>query len=773
MKRRRFVKDVARAACSITLLPLAHFEDYLASAKPQQVQNHLVQLEKLKSEKPVRANVRVERGGPRLFLNGTEIYPLLALSTHMYPTVDNFRQAGIHIYQPILGMRSGWLGKNEYDWTLFDAFLSRILEINPQAYFLPRMQLNTPNWWKEAHPAELLQFGLKTPSQNYNLLKKRQLKPTEGGFYFGTRDELWEASFASEVWRRDTGNMLKAFATHIAESPLRSRVIGYMPTTGRTGEWNTYGPEFLPDYSQPMKQACGEIPDRDSRLKTTFGLLRDPQKERSVINFYQNYHNTVADTAIYMCRALQEATDRQLIIGVFYGYMLEQVRIQEGGYLAMQKFLESPDIDYIAGPYSYMPGNVTNEKGVRYATQDGAGNILGNARGTAGDGGFRVLTESLRRHNKLYFSEMDPSTHLDKNPLEVYGGHGGEGSDTISGSLHILQRDLGQVFACGIGGWLYDFGPLNQAENGWYAGKTIIGEIARFVQMGELRPRLNIAPVAEIAAVYDDQTFSATEHWLAAKPWDNYAIKGTDFFNHWFLNAQVRAFHRIGAPMDFLFHRDLTPEDAGRYKLIFMVNNFMMDDTERKRIQNIFRNSGTTVVWYYAPGFISPEKLDLKRMEQLTGFQFEILTEPGLMLIQTAENARALPADFTFGIRSQHWPRFAVTDADVQIWGQWADTGQTALAGKAHDGYFSVYTGTAPLPNAILRRLAQRANTPLWSSEPDIIRATEDAVMIVATSSGKRRLTLPKSMTPVEGGPGQTTFDLVMEKGEVKVFVNA
>ncbi len=771
MKRRQFIKNIGTAAFVVSAVPISSLEEYLATLKSSDIEKDIARLDFLSSEKPAYPEVKTERGGPRLFLNGEEIYPLFALSTHMYPTIENFRRAGIDIYHPLIGMRGGWLGDNKYDWSKMDAFLGRLLELNPKAYFLPRLQLNTPSWWKEAYPDELLKFGQKTPENKYNLIKKRNLEASECGFYFKANAELWEASYASELWRKDSADMLRDFASHIEKSPLKSRVIGYMPTTGCTGEWNAFGPDYLPDYSDPMRRACGgEMPDSKARLNTTFGLLRDPEKENSVIKFYRKYHDTIADTALMMCKALKEETNGRVLTGVFYGYLLEQVRIQEGGYLSMQKFLDSKYIDYIAGPYSYMPGNVTNEKGIRYTTADGAGNILGNARGVAGDGGFRMLTESLRRKGKLYFSEMDPSTHLDKNPLQVIGGHGGDGSDTASGSLNILQRDLGQVFASGSGGWLYDFGPLNQAEKGWYSSDKIINEISRFTKMGELRKKLDISPVAEIAAIYDDSVFCATEHWLAGKPWNGFAIKGTDFFNHWFLNAQVRVFHRIGAPVDYLYSRDLRPEDMKQYKIIFVVNNFLMDNREADRLKNLFRNSGVTVVWYYAPGFITPEKLDLTQMENLTGFNFKIFKEPGPMIVENTIKNEDLEGIKKFGVKTHHWPRFAVTDRDIEQWGEWADLGKTAVAGKKYDGYYSLYSGTAPLPNPVVRRLVKNADARLWSTEPDIVRATEDAVMIVATDTGKRTLTLPKKMVPVEGGTARKTFDLAMQKGEVKIF---
>jgi len=763
MQRRTFMQSVGCTTGALLFTPL---ELLGLDAQETGRNGALRHIQRLEGEPPARAEVRVERGGPRLFLNGQEVYPLLALSTHLYATVGNFKEAGLHIYNPIIGTRSMWQGPGRYDWSRVDAFLDRLLELNPGAFFMPRLQLNTPTWWKKAHPEEMIAYGLEIPENRYDILRQKELLLTEGGHYFGTGDELWEASFASELWRRDTAAMLRAYLRHIEESPLRSRVIGYMPTTGRTGEWNTYGAEFLPDYSEPMRRACGEIPGVEARVKTTFGLLRDPEKESAVIRFYLKYHETVAENAILMCRTVREETEGRVLAGVFYGYLLEQVRIQEGGYLAARKVFESPEIDYIVGPYSYQPGNVRDENGVRVTMEDGAGNILGSARGVAGDGGFRMMTESLRRHGKLYISEMDPSTYRDEDPHRVIGGHGGIGSDTLEGSRRILRRDLGQVFASGVGGWLYDFGPLNKAKGGWYGGEEMIAEMKRFAVLGGRRLHLDITPVSQIAALSDAKTFAATEHWNADRPWEGYGIRYSDFINQWFINTQARAYHRIGAPMDFLFHFDLQAEDRNRYRLLFMMNLYYLTEGEVRRLKTALRESRMTVVWYYAPGFVAEEKLDLGRMESLTGFRFGILDAPGSMLIRCDADALTLQ----FGVNSRKWPRFAVTDEESRPLGYWADTGEVAFATKEHDGYTSVYVGSAPLPQQLLRWLAGLAGADLWSSEPDIVRATRDAAIIVATTDGRRTLRLPTPMALVDGGPAQRDHLLEMERGDVRIF---
>jgi ABC-type enterochelin transport system ATPase subunit len=83
-----------------------------------------------------------------------------------------------------------------------------------------------------------------------------------------------------------------------------------------------------------------------------------------------------------------------------------------------------------------------------------------------------------------------------------------------------------------------------------------------------------------------------------------------------------------------------------------------------------------------------------------------------------------------------------------------------------------VYVGAAPLPAEILRWLALRAGAELWSTQPDIVMATQEAAMIVATSEGERTFTLPKPMAVFDGEEMRQVYDLNMEMGEVRIFTS-
>jgi hypothetical protein len=724
----------------------------------------LSEIAKLEDEPAVQASVRVERGGPRLFINEEETYPLFAWSFRLLDYTPQFRQAGIEIIYPILHISDGWLSENRYDWSQFDKFFDSLLKLHPEACFLPRLLLYAPDWWKEKHPDALV-ASLLPFNESMNITTD-SLLIGEGGQRWW-RNDPQSVSFASSFWKDEMTGMLKQFIDYYEQSPLKSRIIGYHFGSGTTGgEWHYFHSWFLPDTSPAMQDYMDYIPDLESRVRTDYGLFRDPSKQPRVIDYYKRLHHLTADLICHYAEVIKNTTQNRLLCGVFYNYLLENVFIQEGGHLAPQPVLESPHIDFIASPYTYQSSNRKGAARGETDVYDQAGNWLGRGRGLAGDGGYRLLLTSIKRHGKLPFVELDPATFVDKGRDMDYAG---SGSNTVEGSLMLMQRDLGQMFVTGSGGWLCDIGAVK--GEGWYAPPVVVNEINKWMELGEKRARLDVSSVSDVAAVYDAKSFFVTKHWYAEKPWE----KGAgyqDFFEYWFCDSQARAFHRLGAPMDFLYRFDLNVGDMEKYKLLFMVNLFYLDASEIDRLQNLLKNSGVTVVWYYAPGFVSPDRLDPKAMQRLSGFQFDILEEPGPMLIQCELPGRENNTELMFGTRARkRFPRFSVRDRDVEILGRWADNALPAFVRKQIDGYTSVYVGTAPLPVPVLRWLCRQAGAKLWSTEGDIVRASEDAVMLVATSGGKRRLDMHKNMLQVNGRKQGRTLELDMKRGEVGVFV--
>ena len=758
---------------TLAALPLAHVSplekfEHMTTTLNDAV---LTQLDRLKSESPCRCEIRMERGGARLFLNGKEEFPFFAVSSSPLRTAQSYRKAGMRFLHPLIGLEDGWTAPGKYDWTQYDKYFAQLLELVPDAFLFPRLHLYAPVWWKETHPQELVKCGLPVPADEYKV--PAQYIDRESGLNWALNDP-YAASFASEIWKQDTAEMLRDFLRHMEASPLKSRMMGYQVSGMHTGEWHYLGCRWLPDYSAPMMKTAGPIPSPERRIDKEGPLVRNPETDRDVIEFLRKYHMNTAETVSAFAKIVKEETGRRVICGTFFCYVLENVMIQEAGHLVPEPVLHSSDIDYIATPYTYQRSNVPGNQRWDSDVIDDAGNWLGRARGVGGDGAYRVLSESMRRNNKMFISEIDCSTYV-----EPYRrSEGGSGSETVAGTLKILRRDIGQVFSTGHAGWLFDFGHLDppfKAKKSWYDDPPMTKEIKSLLELGaKKRSMLDISPVSEIAAVYEAKSWLATKNWKAEEPWENFGIIISDFVGHWMVNSQARTINRIGAPTDFVYRFDLKPDDRSRFKLFLMVNTFYLTPDEVKGLQVLFEGSGATVVWFYAPGYIGDHKFEPTQMEKLTGFSFSRIDSPGPMMIRCHIEDNALKFFRDFGVRKPHYPRFAIVPRDgeaIRIHGKWIDNDQIAFASKEHNGFTSVYVGTGPMPVELLRWIAVRAGVKMWSSKPDNVRASKDAAMVVATDDGERILHLPHSMAPAEGGAASTTHRLTMEFGDVRLFV--
>jgi hypothetical protein len=280
-------------------------------------------LDRLRGEPAASAFVRSERGGPRLFVNGQERYPFLATSFGLPALASTFRDGGITMFNPLVGTHGVWLGPGRYEWEGLDHYFALLLDGCADANLLPRLHLNPPRWWKEQHSEELIGYGVQPEAARYRLPQ---------GLLEGTLDvSMWsdldDVSLASKRWRADAGDFLRAFVRHLRTSPLAGRVFGCHFGGGLNGEWHCKGGAYFPDSGPAMRRAVGAAaPSVERRLGSHATLLRDPRTDGDVIRFYRAFHRATADAIVHFARIVKDASDRQWLAGVFYLYLLENIR---------------------------------------------------------------------------------------------------------------------------------------------------------------------------------------------------------------------------------------------------------------------------------------------------------------------------------------------------------------------------------------------------------------------------------------------------------------
>jgi hypothetical protein len=204
--------------------------------------------------KPPRAEIRRLGGDPALFVNGKPAAPFFVViqGPRQHAQQREMARAGVHLYADWFGSSGGsdlgHVSPDRYDYSEFDAYFADALAADPEAWFLPHLGITPPVWWQQAHPEELCRYA-------------------DGG--------RGPQSFASQRWRKETAEDLRRLLAHLQQAPYADRIIGYIPYSGYSAEWQSWGLALLADcplsisvgLSPPYLKGGGLMPFR-SRLST-------------------------------------------------------------------------------------------------------------------------------------------------------------------------------------------------------------------------------------------------------------------------------------------------------------------------------------------------------------------------------------------------------------------------------------------------------------------------------------------------------------------------
>jgi hypothetical protein len=691
------------------------------------------------ARQPLAAGVRPHNGVPTLFLNGRPTFA--AMSWVAAPEPDRWEfadqarwnaEAGIHIYAFDVGKGREWVGPgtdpaHPYDFSSVAARFGRVLEADSQALFHLRIYLETghDDWWETAHPAEC--------------------EVTSEGKRNGQ-------SFASTVWRREAKEFLAAYIDAIERAGLLDRLLAGQVGAGHTGEWvkgetSMYWP--CGDYSEPMRRhfrswlrrkyggsatalqsawangqasfETAEVPTAEAQLSARRYTFRDPRLERNVIDYYECLAELCADCLIDFCAAVKRATAGRKLAGAFYGYLLDLAwnggffkerpdsdysTYQRSGHLGLARVLRSPDVDFLASPYSY------------------------GFRGIGGDGPSMLPAASARLHGKLVLVEDDTRTHADATDTN-YGQ-----ARNLAESVAILRRNFAGAAARGQGLW-------------WAAWKVdAVKEPAfrpllrSFQRIGTFALSLDRRPSAQIAAVLDDESIY-------------YESDRNTMDLPLIFEQRLRGLARLGAPFDTYLLGDLLEKDCPPHKLYVFLNPFRLDAGRRAALKKLLRRGHRVALWIYAPGLIQ-EDLSVENMRDLTGIGFGLGEQPWGPFVHLTNLdhpiTHGLSQDVFWGTDAKLAPLFYVADRAALELGQVVYSQgncKTGFAVRAFPEWTSVYSAAPNLPASVLRGLARFAGVHIYSEDGDVLYASRELLGVHTAAGGRRLFRLPAEVEVV------------------------
>ena len=626
--------------------------------------------------------------------------------------------AGVRLFQVDLWLEDIWKAKAQaLDMALVRRQIKGVLDACPGGSVVLRVHVNAPDWWNRSHPEECVQYA-DGPVQD--LPVGLPFNHEDGDILRGTR-----ASLASELWRKEAGEKLQEFCRRLSRTREGKAVIGMHISGGVYGEWHPWG--FIkqePDVSVPMHVAFRKwlknkylsdqnlqtawginrftlanatVPDSLERRCCADGFFRDPVLEQRVMDFYRSQQSVIADDIEFFCRIVKTHWGRPLITGVFYGYMqFGLCRQAMNGHLEIERLLQSPWIDYFAGPPSYY-------KPCRIA---------------GGSGMERAPIRSIQLHGKMWFDEIDNGNQQDMHQRDFVR------SDALGDTtyLPVLQRSLWLPMVQGCGLWLYDFGP--RRNTGWWDSPMYLDEIKRTLryfrnQYGKAaKPALQ---VADALVVWDTESYYAVKN-VSTKSCE----KGLD--------AAAEELQCSGVAIDHIYLFDLQYINLQPYKAIVFMNAWRLSPEQRQFIRDTVAQYGRTLVWNYGAGYTDGVQNDKALMEQLTGIalmETSLGDKPVWIIGQdTVENAEPLD------------PLLIVSDPAATTLATLQGGGSVTLARKTFPTYTSVYAAAPLHRSAVFRALLRAAGCMVVNNKPDATFSSSGYLVLHSGTGGKRTLLL-------------------------------
>jgi len=406
------------------------------------------------------------------------------------------------------------------DWTQVDRACQMVLQANPQALLLPRIDMDPPDWWGQTHPDDVMQWD-----------DGRRAKAVP----------------ASPQYRRDAAERLAALVGHL-EMKFGENVAGYHPAGQNTGEWfyegtwerplNGYAPADFTAWRQWLKaHRKPDAPVPTPAERRSAEVFASP----SLVDWAQFQQEAMADCVCELAKAAREASRGRKLVVFFYGYVFEFGPVANGpatsGHYALRRVLDCPDIDVLCSPISYFD------------------------RGLGQSAPSMTAAESVALAGKLWLNEDDTYTYLASGNPPGWQDHVATLADTNAE----LVRNVAQEALRNFGTWWMDLG-----ETGWFNDPGMWAEMQRLQELDEqfLKKPTPFRP--EVAVVIDENRM------LRVAPGGCVAVRKA--------LCEVRApLGRMGAPYGQYLLDDVLAGRV-RAKLYVFVNGWCYSSDERKRL---------------------------------------------------------------------------------------------------------------------------------------------------------------------------------------------
>jgi hypothetical protein len=649
------------------------------------------------------------RGAVELQINGETCPPVV-----FFGSVDGEREArrvtsevqraagsGVHIHSTLMELTCP-LPPDDTVYETFDSRIETLLKADPKGCFIPRIVFVPAPGWRRQYPNEVNHYA------------------------DGSTDD---PSIASTHFWQEAESALAALIEHVSRMTYSERLIGYHL---ERGEW-FHPAEGGYDRSFANREAfrnwlrakyknseaslraawfdgavqfyTADIPPLPSGSRPELAFF-EPRKDRRCIDFLEYTSEVVAERLISLARVVKTASRNRALVSVCYGYTFEFGHTFSG-HLALQKLLESPVIDIIAGPPSYRD------------------------RQPGGAGSFPAPVDSMPLHGKLWLSEDDTKTYL--APANASPDDFNPRIDSRQATEQVQKRAMGKSLAHRSAiafmdtwgeGWL-------DSEDIWSA---VSGFTSRYTDL-----------------VKSQKTWSPEVVVLIGEKSILHLQKG-DAFVRRILRDQHDIIQQSGASVGFYLQSDVLaknfPTDA---KLYIFLTPYRVPADQRAAIKEKLQQGGKTVVWMYAPGVCDARGEPEEGAHEIVGItlrQQSWNSDVGSRLLDSRHPITDGAQNRHVGVRERLNPSFSIDDDSpgITVVGEYLQSGLPSIAVREMAGWRTVFCGEPTLSADLFRGLCRYAGVHLYTGgAEDYVFAGGGWLTIHTTRDGNRTIQLPPS----------------------------
>jgi beta-galactosidase len=675
----------------------------------------------------MRATLINQNGNIKIKINGKIFNPQCFRSFKPEAeSIKHFTEAGIrlmNIFPTGVKNRLGtayspfgevWIGEGKYNWDNLRRQVDMFIENAPEAYFMLMLQVDTRDWFLEQNP------DIKNSFDHFSL--------TAG----------------CEKWRKAAAmfmcDMIDYLNKHYPE-----KVYGVMLCGGGTNEWYNHHGDYA--IHGKYKQAAFEnwsgdmssnLPSKEVIDKTSWGILRHPQKDCQGIDYWRFLHCLTNDTIKYFAGALKKHTNRTLLTAVAQGYLMDYKNdVIFGSDTGLWDTLESDDIDIFISPASYW------------------------FRGLNSTSGIRFPVDSIKLHGKLYIHSLDNVTHLASDSevgrklTSCFCSHAK--LDNIDESREYFKRETALSMSKGMGYWWFGMYPQ------WYNNSEMMSEIKKIQITSQQVREKDCRSVSEIAVFVDEDS--------------NYHLDAGQIVTNKNVMLQPESLYRLGAPWDNFHMNDITHCEMAheQYKLYIFLNLLAPQNAHIEMIEKL-KLDGKSMLFLYAPGIIGKDNFSIEKMSLLAGINLQELKDSEYKVVVPKGKWNEFDKNNIFGYDAPVTPMFYTEDCDLDVIGRFPKSKKPAFVLKEREDAFDAWTAAGSVPDKILRELARKAGVFIYLESGDPVYMNKSVLGCFAHKSGKRTLNMPfecKLREFYSGEEYQTTkhrLEVYFKANEMKLF---